>query len=189
MKNSFGSGTRKGDGDHTFQAATAPARLYKAHTTEGGIRTVAFLRHPGLIRQGEISHEFATVMDIAPTLLEMAGLTHPGTTYRGRPVAPLRGRSLLPYLKGRSDSPHPADHVTGWELFGQRAIRQGHHKAVFIPAPIGPGVWQLYDLKTDPGETRDLAATRPDILARLLRHWDSYVAETGVVEFNFNPLR
>ena len=62
-------------------------------------------------------------------------------------------------------------------------------KEVFIPAPIGPDTWQLYDLKADPGETVDLAATEPDILARLLRHWDSYVAETGVVEFNFNPLR
>lgn len=176
-------------GPRWAQAATAPARLYKAHTTEGGIRTVAFLRHPGLIRQGEISHEFATVMDIAPTLLELAGLSHPGTEYRGRPVAPLRGRSLLPYLKGHRESPHPDDHVTGWELFGQRAIRQGQYKAMFIPAPIGPDTWQLYDLKADPGETVDLAATRPDILARLLRHWDSYVAETGVVEFNFNPLR
>ena len=72
---------------------------------------------------------------------------------------------------------------------GTQALDQGQHKAVFIPAPIGPDTWQLYDLKADPGETVDLAATRPDILARLLRHWDSYVAETGVVEFNFNPLR
>jgi arylsulfatase len=77
-------------------------------------------------------------MDIAPTLLELAGLSHPGTEYRGRPVAPLRGRSLLPYLKGHRESPHPDDHVTGWELFGQRAIRQGHTRRCSSRRRSGP---------------------------------------------------
>jgi len=173
-------------GPRWAQAATAPARLYKAHTTEGGIRTVAFVRYPGFSRQGEISHAFTTVMDVTPTLLELAGITHPGNEYRGRPVAAPRGTSQLAYLNGTADRVHAHDAVTGWELFGQRAIRQGDWKAVFIPAPIGPDRWQLYDLAADPGETRDLAEAEPARLATLLGHWDHYVAETGVIDYRLS---
>jgi arylsulfatase len=66
-------------------------------------------------------------------------------------------------------------------LFGRRAIRQGDWKAVYLPAPHGPGDWQLYDLSVDPGEIDDLAALRPEKLAELLALWDRYVEETGVI--------
>jgi arylsulfatase len=120
-------------------------------------------------------------MDIAPTVLELAGIAHPGTAYRGRDVAPMRGRSLVPYLSGDSEAVHDADAGTGWELFGRRAIRQGDWKALYLPEPYGPGTWQLYDLSADPGETDDLARSRPDKLAELVALWDRYVEETGVI--------
>ena len=120
-------------------------------------------------------------MDVAPTVLELAGVTHPGTKYRGRDIAPMRGRSLLPHLSGESESVHDDATATGWELFGRRAIRQGDWKAVHLPAPYGPGDWQLYDLAADPGEIDDLAASHPDKLVELLRLWDRYVEDTGVV--------
>ena len=88
-------------GPRWAQAATAPSRLHKAFTTEGGIRVVGFVTWPGFARQGEIGTAFATVMDIAPTVLELAGTAHPGTAYRrGREVVPMRGRSLVGYLSG-----------------------------------------------------------------------------------------
>ena len=121
-----------------------------------------------------------TVMDVAPTVLDLAGVAHPGS-YRGRAVAPLLGRSRLPYLERRSDTAHNAEEAIGWELFGGRAIRQGNWKAVFIPAPAGVGIWQLYDLATDPGETNDLARTDPARLNTLLAAWQRYANETGVV--------
>ena len=168
-------------GPRWAQAATAPSRLHKAFTTEGGIRVVGFVTWPGFARQGEIGTAFATVMDIAPTVLELAGVAHPGTAYRGREVEPMRGRSLVEYLSGGAEAVHDADTGTGWELFGRRAIRQGDWKALYLPAPYGPGNWQLYDLSADPGEIDDLAAARPDKLAELLQLWDRYVEETGVV--------
>ena len=76
---------------------------------------------------------------------------------------------------------HDADTGTGWELFGRRAIRQGDWKALYLPAPYGPGTWQLYDLSRDPGEVHDLAASRPDKLADLLVLWDRYVEDNGVI--------
>lgn len=120
-------------------------------------------------------------MDIAPTVLELAGVEHPGTEYQGREVEPMRGRSMVPYLSGQTDMVHDAHTGTGWELFGRRAIRQGDWKALHLPAPYGPGTWQLYDLSRDPGEVDDLAASQPDKLADLLELWDRYVEENGVI--------
>lgn len=168
-------------GPRWAQAATAPSRLHKAFTTEGGIRVVGFATWPGFERQGEIGTAFTTAMDIAPTVLELAGVEHPGASYRGRQVAPMQGRSMVGYLSGGAHSVHDAQTGTGWELFGRRAIRQGDWKALHLPAPYGPGVWQLYDLAADPGEIHDLAAEHPDKLAELVALWERYVADNGVI--------
>jgi arylsulfatase A-like enzyme len=168
-------------GPRWAQAATAPSRLYKMFTTEGGIRVVAFVTYPRVPRQAAIGTAFATVMDIMPTVLELAGVAHPGTRWHGHEVAAMRGRSLVPYLDGTSDWVHAADEPTGWELFGRMAIRQGDWKAVRIPAPDGPGSWQLYDLAKDPGETNDLAAAMPERRDALIALWNGYVEETGTM--------
>jgi arylsulfatase len=114
-------------------------------------------------------------------VLELAGIAHPGTRYRGRTVAAMRGRSLLSYLENRSERVHASDEPTGWELFGRMAMRQGDWKVVRIPAPDGPGTWQLYNLAVDPGETDDLASRHPERLAALIELWDAYVEETGTL--------
>jgi len=168
-------------GPRWAQAATAPSRLHKAFTTEGGIRVVGFVTWPGFERQHQIGTAFTTVMDIAPTVLELAGVTHPGTDYQGREVEPMRGSSLVPYLSGGPEAVHDAVAGTGWELFGRRAIRQGDWKALYLEQPYGTGAWQLYDLSSDPGEIDDLAASRPEKLAELLTLWDRYVEDTGVI--------
>lgn len=169
-------------GEHWAQAATAPSRLYKAHTSEGGIRTPAFIKHQGFARQNGISHEFLTVMDLLPTLLETLNIQHPGQQYKGRELVPLRGKSILPYLQQQQAYIHAGDHITGWELFGQKALRKGDWKALFIPAPNGPNRWQLYNLAEDVGETEDLAERYPEKLQELLADWKVYVRENGVVE-------
>lgn len=168
-------------GPRWAQAATAPSRLHKAFTTEGGIRVVGFVTWPGFTRQREIGTAFTTVMDIAPTVLELAGAAHPGTEYRGREVEPMLGRSMVPYLSGQAEAVHDADTGTGWELFGRRAIRQGDWKALHLPEPYGSGTWQLYDLSSDPGEVHDQAVSRPDKLAELIELWDRYVEDNGVI--------
>ncbi|GLK90165.1 arylsulfatase [Pseudomonas turukhanskensis] len=172
-------------GPRWAQAATAPSRQFKLFTSQGGIRVPAFITWQGLQRQGGISHEFSTVMDIVPTLLELAGATHPGTRYQGRDVLPIRGRSLLQYLQGEQARPHTQDETTGWELFRARAMRQGEWKALYIPKPDGPGRWQLYNLARDPGEIHNLAEAEPERLRGLIEHWQRYVDETGVLDFSF----
>jgi arylsulfatase len=171
-------------GPRWAQAATAPSRLYKTHTSEGGIRVVAFLTGATLKRQNAISDAFATAMDIAPTLLDLAGVSRPGERWLEQSIVPMRGRSLVPYLRGESEVVHTEAVATGWELFGRCAIRRGNWKALLLPPPDGPGHWQLYDLSRDPGETNDLSGQEPVRLASLVADWDAYVVETGVVLVN-----
>ncbi|KIW43782.1 uncharacterized protein PV06_04849 [Exophiala oligosperma] len=178
-------------GPHWAQAGTAPSRLYKAFTSEGGIRVPLIMWAGGRVREalmgakhqaGDIRHDFCTVMDIAPTILDWAGVSHPGTEYRGRNIKPMRGHSWTPYLAGSVDKIHADDHVVGWELFGRRGLRKGQWKALFIPKPFGPEKWQLYNLDQDPGETKDLRASHPEKLKQLLTEYAAYVQEVGVVD-------
>ncbi|EXJ84849.1 arylsulfatase [Capronia epimyces CBS 606.96] len=171
-------------GPRWASAATAPSRLYKTFSSEGGIRVPFILRYPRFTksRAGTIDKSFATVMDITPTILDLAGVQHPGSSYRGRSVVPVRGKSWLPYFSSprKIEYIHSEETVTGWELFDRQALRKGKWKAINIPEPYGPGRWQLYNLETDPGETDDLGPSHPDKLQELLKHWDEYVREVGV---------
>lgn len=53
---------------------------------------------------------------------------------------------------------------------------------MFIPKPLGPHRWQLFNIRVDPGETKDLASENPEKLKEMLEHWVLYVAETGLVD-------
>ncbi|MFT4014113.1 MAG: arylsulfatase [Paracoccus sp. (in: a-proteobacteria)] len=170
-------------GPRWAQAATAPSRLYKSYTTQGGIRTVAFINHPGITGRHGIAHDFVTAMDITPTVLDIAGVAHPGEEYRGRKVREPFGRSWLPWLQAAEPTVHGQDSVTGWEMWGRRAIRRGDWKAVFTQGQDGAFVWQLYDLSSDPGEVHDLAAEEPDRLSTLLDDYAAYAARAGVADY------
>lgn len=173
-------------GPRWAQAATAPSRLYKAYTTEGGVRVPFLVKPPAnffdeKIERNSITHQFATVMDLAPTILDMAGVKHPAPTYQGREIVGMRGRSMVPYLKSEEPRIHEEDFINGWETCGRAAVRKGDWKIVFIPKPKGPERWQLYNLAKDPGEVHDLAEKEPERLAALIKLWDQYVLETGVI--------
>jgi len=161
------------------QAAT-PFRLFKGFPTEGGVRVPAIVRFGGSGRHGT-SGAVVTVKDVAPTLLQLAEARHPGASFEGRAVAPLEGRSMLPFVRGEAPAVHGVDFTMGWELFGRRALRRSDWKIVWLFEPYGSGRWELFDLASDPGETLDLAGARPEKLAELLRSWDEYAARNGVI--------
>ncbi|KAM6480795.1 alkaline phosphatase-like protein [Trichoderma sp. SZMC 28011] len=169
-------------GPQWAQASTAPSRMHKGYVTEGGIRCPAIIHYPGFAEtpNGHITDSFTTVMDILPTILDLAGIEPPGASFRGREVVPVKGRSWIPHLLRKSPRVHDEDHVTGWELFFHQAIRKGKWKAVFIPKPKGPEKWQLYNMDKDMGEIHDLAEEEPEILEELIKYWMAYVAEFGV---------
>lgn len=172
-------------GPRWAQAATAPSRLYKAYTTEGGVRVPFCAKFPKSVEVSGsakgITDQFATVMDLAPSILDMAGVKHPAPTYQGREVVPMRGKSFYPWAAGKADRIHEKDFIQGWETCGRAALRYGDWKIVYIPKPKGPERWQLYNLANDPGEVDDLAEAEPERLKELLKLWDLYVIETGVI--------
>ncbi|CAG8238441.1 unnamed protein product [Penicillium olsonii] len=168
-------------------AATAPSRGFKGWVTEGGIRCPCVVRYPAFQTKPEaITTSFTTVMDILPTILDLAGIAHPGTHFRGRAVVAPRGQSWVSHLASgdlQKTSVHKEDvHIHGWELFGQRAIREGKWKAVWIAKPRGNDEWELFDVEADPSELNDVSQTRSDVLDRLIQHWEQYYAETGMVQ-------
>lgn len=172
-------------GPRWAQAATAPSRLYKAYTTEGGVRVPFCAKFPKSVEVSDsakgITDQFATVMDLAPSILDMAGVKHPAPTYQGREVVPMRGKSFYPWAAGKAARIHEKDFIQGWETCGRAALRYGDWKIVYIPKPKGPERWQLYNLANDPGEVDDLAEAEPERLKELLKLWDLYVIETGVI--------
>lgn len=176
-------GTFDSYGPNWAQAATAPSRLYKATTAQGGIRVPAFVSGGAAVKlqPGAISNAVITVRDVVPTVLDLAGVQHPGTEYQGRETLAPTGISFNSLLRGEADRVHAADELLGWEIFGQRAIRRDNWKITWITPPRGPGRWELFDLANDPGELHDRSAQQPQILKELVAGWDRYVADNGLV--------
>ncbi|SCU79708.1 LANO_0A07250g1_1 [Lachancea nothofagi CBS 11611] len=177
-------------GDLWAQAATAPRYMYKMWATEGGINCPLIMHYPKLAKAWaaqNVVHEFTTVMDILPTVLDFADVPHPGKHFKGREVHIPKGSSWASFLNKSSNKVHDDNTVTGWELFGQRAIRRGNYKALYVPKPFGSGEWELYDLSKDLGETVDLSGEQPRLLDELINHWAIYSAETGLIEANEYP--
>ncbi len=177
-------------GQNWGQAGNTPLRMYKGFTAQGGVQVPAFAHYPKALPKGVRNNEILHVMDVMPTLLELAGIDHPGSSYRGRDVVSMKGESMLSMLKGDKDKVHDEDYVIGWELFSKRAVRKGDWKIVYEPfhevleprvAGIKSDTWQLYNLADDPVELNDLSEKNPEKLAEMIAHWDAYVEETGLL--------
>jgi arylsulfatase len=173
-------GSRTSVGPAWALASNTPLRYFKGTQYEGGIRVPLIVAGPTVARKGQIQPAFMHVMDIAPTLLELAGISHPAT-YKGREVLPLRGKSLVPFLAGKTSLVRDDSDVVGWELFGRRALRKGNFKATWHGSPLGTDDWQLFDLAADISERNDLADTHKEKLQDLIQGWEEYRDEVGVV--------
>lgn len=160
------------------QAATAPRWLMKGYATEGGSRVPSFVYWPASARRGQIADTLLHVSDITPTVLELAGVTEAGSTPASlAPVKPITGLSWAAWLRGEAAQVRGPGEALGTELFGSRSLRQGEWKIT----DIGDGRWRLFDLASDTGETRDLAATNPAKLAELAQLWEAYARTSNVV--------
>jgi len=156
-----------------------PFRGYKTTMYEGGLRVPMVVRWPGRIAPGKVSNFPWMFMDAMPTFAEVAGAAAPSN---------IDGHSVLPTLLGASQRPHDSLY---WELtqFQQstlpqyewtnveprpgnpsQALRQGEWKMV-RPKQDAPA--ELYNLRLDIRESRDLAASEPEVAARLLQVMDS----------------
>lgn len=175
-------------------AMNTPYRLCKQYTHFGGTRVPLVVHWPGHIAdRGGIRDQFHFVTDVVPSVLESAGIEMP-KQLRGIEQRPLDGVSMN-YLFEDGDAPSRRK-VQYFECFGSRAIVDGDWKAVTqggkLPwegrprnGSIDDQVWELYDLRNDPAESRNLVAVegdvppRPEHRARLSRLVELWWAEAG----------
>jgi arylsulfatase len=162
------------------QAGVGPFRDFKGAGGQGGVRTYLMVKPAGAA-EPMVNDSLVSVMDIAPTLLELAGATHPETV-GGAPVLPHQGKSLTPILAGQADAVRGEDDVIGTDLLYNRALRKGDWRIVWNQRPpFKSENWLLFDLANDPAETRDVASEHPEKLAEMLAAWDGYVAQNNII--------
>ncbi|RXR26073.1 arylsulfatase [Oerskovia turbata] len=156
----------------------------------GGTRNGTIVHWPERITQGdEVRSQFTHVIDVAPTILEAAGLPEP-TSVNGVQQSPMEGTSML-YAFDDAQSPERHD-LQYFEMFANRGIYFKGWSAVTkhrtpwllvggeVPA-FDDDVWELYDGRTDYSQAHDLAAEQPERLAALQRLWLIEATRYGVL--------
>ena len=163
------------------QVSSLPFKWYKAFASEGGVRAPAMIRYPkSNIPTPTLKDDFISILDIAPTFLELANISHPKSIYQGRTIFPMSGNSLLPWLEGQAKEVHPPNTVYAWELYGRRGLRKGKWKMEWMEAPYGNNEWELYDLSNDITQQHNLANSQPKVLQELMKDWESYEKNNNV---------
>ena len=153
-----------------------PFRRYKHYNHEGGIATPLIAHWPaGIPARGEFRTQPGHLIDLMPTIAEVAGATYPASV-NGRPIPAMEGRSLLPAFRNEPI----AREALFWEHEGNAAVRVGDWKLV-RQGRSGP--WELYDLSRDRTELRNLAATEPARARDLAARWDAWAARTNVLPY------
>ena len=168
------------------QASMAPSRMFKAYTSEGGIRSPLLVKLPGTMpNAGTMNHSFLHIRDIMPTILDATGIEL--TQKIGdRTVVPMQGGSVLDLFSGEVTSPYVGADQVGYELFGMKAFFDGDWKILWMSPPFGSGDWQLYKLSEDPGELIDLSDQQPERLVKMIAQWEQYKVENRVLDISFN---
>jgi arylsulfatase A-like enzyme len=166
------SGTYHSVGSGWANASNTPWRMYKHYNHEGGISSPCIVQWPdGLDRHGIIDKRPGHLIDLMPTILEVAGVDYPDQV-GGHKTPPLSGISLLPLLKGET----VGKRTFYFEHEGNRAINDGQWK---LTAMRGKG-WELYNIAKDRTELVDLAKTYPDIVMRMDSLWNIWAEENFV---------
>jgi arylsulfatase len=165
-------------------ASVSPFKKYKLSMQLGGVRDPLIVVWPKGIAANEggaVRSQFLDVIDVAPTVLDVAGVTAP-TIFAGVPQMPIHGASFLDVLRD-ARAPAPRD-TQVFELRGERAIYHDGWRAVSVHAPGTPydqDRWELYDDTRDFAEAHDLAAQYPDRLKAMQDLWWREARTYGVL--------
>ena len=161
--------------------AASPLTYYKFHANEGGLRVPLVMSGPGIGGQGGMTDEFVFVTDLAPTILNLVGVDIHDGSWLGREVEPIVGADFSEFLAGASSQVHDDFDSIGYELGGNSALFKGDYKIVINRTGQSETEWHLFNIRTDPGETRDLAQEQPALLEEMLADYESYVQANNVL--------
>lgn len=155
------------------RVSNTPFRSFKGSTYEGGVHAPLIVSWPGAPVQARgLREQFVFVSDLAPTILELAGVP-PLAELRGAPAQQPDGGSVARVL---GDPAAPGREAQYFEIIGRRGFVDGEWKAVSPTPPrkedgAAGGEWELYHLASDPTEVRDLAGTEPERVNGLAQRW------------------
>jgi len=155
-------------------AAGAGGSLFKFHASEGGTRVPLIMSGPGIPKSG-VLHPFSFITDLTPTILDLTGSSALSTGPQ------FTGRSLVDVLQGRAQRVYGPDDPVALEASGQSAVFKGDLKLMRNLDQYGDGVWRLHNIVLDPGETRDLTAEQPAMVAAMLQDYEDFSAQYGVL--------
>jgi arylsulfatase len=164
-------------GPQWAEAGSAPFSRYKGYTRQGGIAAPMIIAGAGVAQHGSSNRAYLTVMDLAPTFLELGAATYP----HDGSVRAMEGESMVALLRGDAAAVHGADYVTTLFHAGFAFIRRGPWKLVTLEPPFAESAFELFDVDADPGETTNLAETHPDVFHEMLELWRSERARLGIV--------
>ncbi len=183
-------------------AGNTPLKRWKREVHEGGVAVPAIVSWPGRFAgsAGGIRQQFAHVIDVLPTVLELVGLSPPDTI-GGVPQSHLDGTSFA-YLLEADGEAESGRHLTQYfEMLGSRAIHHDGWKAVTFHsvgplyddglranAPFEDDVWELYHVAEDVSESVDLAAQHPERLAEMIARWWDEARRNDVLPLDNRPL-
>ncbi|QTN39832.1 arylsulfatase [Cryomorphaceae bacterium] len=168
-------------------AATGGLSWWKWFVGEGGVRVPMVIVPPGAFssdydRSGEMSNAVMSVKDLPMTILDYAGIDHPGSEYNGKTVAAPSGISARPYLEGTSDIVRSEDDWYAFELFGNAYLMKGNYKLMKVrPGMFGDGIWHLYNVVDDPSEQHPLEEELPERFHEMMALYTAYEAEHNLV--------
>ena len=163
--------------DKWAEAGSAPFQRHKTYAREGGIVAPMIISGPGVAAKGAIDSAYLTVMDLAPTFLEMAGTDYPNDGS----VKPMLGESIQAFLAGETSEVHDSEYVTTMFHEGRAYLRQGNWKISTLEPPFDEKQFELFDLSVDPGETNNLANDQPEKLQELTELWRDKRKEFGII--------
>jgi arylsulfatase A-like enzyme len=159
------------------EAGTAPFSGIKGFTREGGIVAPMIMAGPGVSGDGVIARTYVTVMDLAPTFIELAGGLYPDDGS----VVPMLGESMAEFLRGESDRVHGEGYVTTLYHRGRAFLRRGSWKIVTLDTPFDESKFELFNVIDDPGETMNLARTHAELYEELIGLWREERRRLGIV--------
>jgi arylsulfatase A len=149
---------QEGGGDPEFFKSSGGLRGIKRDLYEGGIRVPMIARWVGTIPASRVSYHEWAHWDVLPTLTELAGAKAPSG---------IDGISMTRALRGETQAPHEFMYWEFHERGFQQAVRMGQWKAIRLKkdAPL-----ELYDLPDDPLEQHNIAAGRPEVIAKIEKY-------------------
>jgi len=161
-------------------AGSAPFNRYKVFTTEGGIRAPLIISGKGVGKTNDINHSYLTLLDLAPTFYEIAGVNYPGK-YNSDKILPLLGESMVSLISGDAQQVHNDEYVTVLEHNERAYVKKGPWKLVHINGPFSEDNFVLFNLDNDLGETTDLKDEFQEKYQDLLKIYKDYAERVQVI--------